>query len=399
MIDTSKIKGTRFMFGIALFLQGSGLLAAFISGVALQDSWLTIIFGSIISIPVIFMFKSIMLTFPDKNLIQVLRIVFGKVLGTIIASTYLFFFVTISALNLTDIGDFAKITVMRSTPKVVLLIICLFVAVYAIRKGLKVVMRYTTLFTFFKFALLTLSIVLVLNIVKLDNFLPILDLQPIKYIQSTHIITTIPIGEIVVFLMITPNVQIEKNKLLKWWFGGFLMGMITVFLIVCRDIAVLGSALNMFTLPGLISLRLVNIGPSLSRMEILFAIVLLILQFFKVSLLCYFTTVAIAQFFGMKKYKNLTILVCLLILLYALIIYPDPVSHAQNARRVTPIIGSFFEFLIPFLLIIVAKIRGFPKQPQKQALQTNFQSDEQKKQQGSNQNTTSQPAIAKGEQT
>src|SRR5690606_31339226 len=101
-----------------------------------------------------------------------------------------------------------------------------------------------------------------------------------------------------------------------------------------------------------------------SRMEILFAIVLLILQFFKVSLLCYFTTVAIAQFFGMKKYKNLTILVCLLILLYALIIYPDPVSHAQSARRVTPIIGSFFEFLIPFLLIIVAKIRGFPKQPQ-----------------------------------
>lgn len=361
MIDSSKINGSRFMFSLALFLQSSALLTSFLAGVAERDSWIMVILGFVATIPLIFLYRSIMVTFPDKNFIQVLRIVFGKVLGTIIGALFLWFFLTLSALNLSDLGSFAKITVMYLTPKTILLILCLAVSVYAIRRGLRVVMRYTATFTIIEFIIIFATILLSFNQMNFENFEPLLTLDIMKYVQSTHIITTIPIGEFVVFLMITPNVKFDKKKLFKYWFWGTVMGISTLFVVIVRDIAVLGNALHLFTLPGLITLRLVNVGPALSRMEILFAVALLILLFFKVTFLCYITTLATAQLFGQKNYKNLSIILCVTILLYSLTLYPDPISQTESAQKITPIIWTLFEILIPMLLFVVAKIRGFPK--------------------------------------
>jgi spore germination protein KB len=360
-IDKTQISGTRFMFTVAFFLQSSALLTAFIAGNIRHDSWLAVMFGAIVSIPLIFLYRSIMVEFPDKNFLQVLEEVFGKVAGKILGAGMVWFFLTLSALNVTDLGNFAKITVMRETPHIVLTTMCIIVAVWAVRYGVKVVARYSALFTFIEFAIVAVSIILTINQLDLKNFLPMFDFEPIKYIQGTHIVLTIPFGELVVLLMLAPNCRLSKKNTTKYWFGGFAMGAVTLLIVLMRDIAILGNTIQVFTLPGLVTLRLVNLGEALSRMEILFAVAVIVLLFFKVTILGYASVVAIAQLTNFKSYRRLALVVGMFIIVYAPTLYNGPTENATSAREFVPFLWSLFEIIIPLAAYVVGKIRKLGK--------------------------------------
>lgn len=360
-IDTSQISGSRFMFAVAFFLQSSALLTSFIAGISSQESWLALLFGMVLSIPVIFLYKALMVLFPDKNLLQMLEAVYGPVLGTVLGIGYAWFFTTLAALNLQDLADFTKIAVMAETPHLVLTLMCILVSVWAVRHGLKVVTQYGTLFTFIEFAIILITIVLMANQMDAQNFLPIFNLPLETYIHCTHLVMTIPMGELVVFLMCTPCVRFSPKKVSAYWFGGVAMGMFTLLAVQLRDIAILDGAISMFTLPGLVVLRLVNLGRTLGRLEILFAMALMMLLYFKITVLCYATTVAFAQLFKTTSFKRLALITGILIAAYAPTLYPSSVAHTASAWQTTPIIWTPFEILFPLLTFIVAKIRKLPK--------------------------------------
>ncbi|MEA5059164.1 Spore germination protein YndE [bioreactor metagenome] len=363
-IDNSQIPGPRFMFAIAFFLQSSALLTSFISGVTEQESWMTIVFAIVLSVPLLYLYRTLMVMFPDKNFLEIMDAVYGRILGKILGIGYAWFFITLSALNMHDLGDFAKITVMTETPHLVLAMLCILVAVYAVRHGLRVVTQYGTLFTYIEFGIVAITFILLLNQLDIHHLLPIFNLPAIKYVQSTHLILTIPFGELVVFLMLTPCVKMNPKQATKYWFWGVMMGMLTLLAVNVRDIAILGKTFDMFTLPGLVTLRLVSLGQALSRMEILFAVALIMLLFFKITVLCYVSTITVAQLFNTTAYRHLALIMGLLIIFYGPTLYPDPVAHTLSAWEVIPFIWTIFEFLIPFLTFILAKIRKLPQKRQ-----------------------------------
>jgi spore germination protein KB len=128
-----------------------------------------------------------------------------------------------------------------------------------------------------------------------------------------------------------------------------------------RDIAVLGNTLHLFTLPALVTLRLVNLGMALSRMEILFAVALIMLMFFKITFLYYAAVIAVAQLFNLGAYRHIVLAASALIIAYGLTLYPCPVEHAASAREIVPIIWTLFEILLPLLTFVIAKLRKLPK--------------------------------------
>jgi len=191
-IDKSQVNGVRFMFTIACFLQSSALLTSFLAGVTKQDSWIAVVFGTVLCLPLIFLFRTLMVRFPGKDWIQILEEVYGSVAGKVIALAYAWFFFTLTALNLRDLGNFSKITVMTETPHAVLTFVCILVAAWAARYGFKVVARYSALFTFAIFALVAVTIVLLYNQINLRNFLPIFHQPFPRYVQSTQPISSPP---------------------------------------------------------------------------------------------------------------------------------------------------------------------------------------------------------------
>lgn len=366
-IDSSRITGSRLMFAIAFFLQSSALLTSFIAGITRQDSWISLVFGILLSLPLIYLYKTLMDMFPHMHLLEVLDAVYGPVLGKILGIGYLWFFVTLAALNLRDLGNFAKIAVMSETPPLVLTLLCMVVVVWAVRHGLKVLTQYGTLFTFIEFGIVALTILLMANQMNINNFLPMFNLPAMKYIHSTHLVLTIPFGELVVFLMCTPCVEFENKGSAKCWFGGVAMGMLTILAVQLRDISILGEAIAMYSLPGLVVLRLVSLGQALSRLEILFAAALMMLLYFKIAVLTYASTIAAAHLFKTYAYKRLALIMGVLLVVYAPTLFRSTVEHTASAWATTAVIWTPFEILFPLLTFIVAKLRKLPQKAEKAA--------------------------------
>ena len=252
---------------------------------------------------------TLMAMFPEQNLIQILDEVYGPVLGKILGLAYLWFFLTLSSVNLTDLADFTKGTIMFRTPAPAMSAVCILVSAIAVRKGIKLVTKFSPLFVIVAIVTMTLSTFLVINQFKLENFLPIFTLPAKSYFQGTHIISTIPFGEMVVYLMIHPNVKFSRREIRKSLFWGFAVGGLTLWSTTLRDIGVLGNTVDLFTVPSLITFRLVQVGPSISRTEILFAIILIMLLFYKITLLYYVAVLTISQLFKIRSYNHLVLVV------------------------------------------------------------------------------------------
>lgn len=359
-IDKGRISSRRLMLTAICFIKASTLLTAFLTSVAMQDSWLVVLVATVLCLPLIWLYSALMLAFPDLNLIQMLEKVFGKVAGKALGAMYVWFFITLSSLNLLDLGDLTKLSIMEETPTVVLMAICALVAVYTVRGGIRAVTWYSALFIVISYGILILSVLLVTSLMRAENFLPMLHLPPIRYLQGEHIVMTIPMGELVVLLMLTPNVNLSRRTLAKQLCLGLLLGGLGFMLVVFRDTAVLGNLLHVFDMPSLVTLRMVRLGDAVSRVETLYVISFVLLLYFKITLLFYASVMAIAQLFGTKRFRNLALAAGAFMVAYGSTLYANPLEHAASGREITPILWTPFEILIPAILLIVAKLRKLP---------------------------------------
>ncbi len=360
-LDTDRISPLQFMFAVALFLQSSSMLSAFFVPFTQQESWLCVALGLLVAMPLFLIFYGLMKDYPDKNLIEINEIVFGRVGGILVSIINIWFFITLTTYNLRDIGQFVKQTIMVDTPVFVIMVVCIVVCAYGVYYGLRVVTRYSLVFTFLALTIFITASLLTLNLWDLNNFKPVFSQPAINYIHGTHLITNIPFGEIVVFLMIAPGVKRGKKSMYRYLLGGLLIGGLSVLLVVTRDIAVLGNTITLFTLPPFETLRMVSITQALNRMEILFAIVLIVLLFSKIMLLYYCSVKALAQIFKLQSYRPLILVLGALLLAYSFFVHTSSLEHAAFSQEQAPALWTLFEYLLPLATLIVGRIRKLPQ--------------------------------------
>lgn len=360
-IDKGGISTFQFMFSISCYILASSLLTAFTTSIVEQDSWIVVIFGVIVGLLFIWIYMTLMKNFPNKNLVEINDLVYGPVIGKIFSCIYVFFFLTLSSLTLKDLGDFIGAAIMPDTPTIVIFISFMLICAWAVKGGIQVVTRYSLFFTLAALLIAIATIFLTFNHMNFNNFLPIFNQPIIKYVQGTHIITVIPFGELVVFLMIAPNIERANKGIKKYFILGFLIGGMGMILVVLRDIAVLGNTITLFSLPSFETLRLTSISTTLSRMEVLFAVILIILYFFKMCFLYYVTVLAISQIFKLDSYKNLVVGVGVIMTIYSFNLYSSIIQHIEYGSNITPFQWFIYEFLLPSITLIVAKIRKVPE--------------------------------------
>lgn len=358
--DPNKIQDTQFLFTVACFIQASSLLTSFMVTINTNESWLIVVLAFVSCLPLIWLYRTMMVSWPGKNLVQLLEAAYGKAAGKILGLLYAWFFITINALSLLDLGNFVKLTVMVDTPYIVLVVICALVSAWAVRGGLGVVTRYGMMFSLGSLLVLLVSFLLLLNQLNWRNLLPVFN-QPLKnYIQGTHMVSTMPIGELVSFLMITPSLALSGRNISRYLFIGYAMGALTFLVVLVRDVGVLGNTMQMFTLPSLVVLRLVTVGEALSRIEVLFALVLVILLFAKIVFQHYVSVATVAQVFGTKDHKHLAFSMGALLVFYGMTLYPNSVIHLLSAQETIPFIWAVFQLVIPIVTFITLKLRGLP---------------------------------------
>lgn len=364
-IEKGRISGIQYMFSIACFIQASSMLTSFISDIGENDTWLMVLFGLLGCIPTLLIYLGLIRRFPDLNLVGINNAVFGPAAGKIVTVLYLWFFLTLTSLNLRDMAGFINLSFLPMTPPLVIYAVFIAVCALAVYSGLETVTRYSAAFVFTGFGILVFSILLTLNVMDLDNFLPVLEQPFLTYIRGGHITMTIPFGETVVFLMLVPNTECNK-KYGRYLFGGVLIGGLSMLLASLRDIAVLGSSMTLFIQPSFVVLEMASFTEAVSRLEILFGIVLTILYFFKVAFLFYVTVLTFAELFGLTSYRRLVLLTAVLLPLYSLFIFPSAMEHAESGKTYVPFLWLLLETLLPLITLILACVRKI-KEPEKEA--------------------------------
>lgn len=359
--NAGKISASQYMLSVACFLQASTLLTSFFIPITKQDSWFAVCLGFIFCLPLIWIYTRLIRRFPGLTLFQIHDKVYGPVIGTLVSVLYLGFFVTLATLNLRDVGNFLRITVLTETPNPVLLTSFIIVCAYAVRHGLKVVTRYSSLFVLVALVILITSTIFTIDLMKLENFQPMFDQPFSSYVHGTNILLTIPFGEIVVFLMITPDVNKPKRGLGKYLLGGLALGAATMLVVIFRDTAVLGNTMGLFALPSFETLRMVSVSQAISRIEILFAIALVVLLFLKVSFLYYVSAIGTSHLLRFKSFRPLVLTVGAFITTYALFIYTSSLEHATTARETAGILWLPYDVILPLLTLTVAYIRNLPR--------------------------------------
>lgn len=356
-VENAKISATQFMFSIVIFIRSSSLLSAFFFSITKQDSWLIVLFGTVVCIPLLWVYVALAKQYPDKSLIQINDEVFGRIGGKIVSVFYIWFFFTLTTLNLRDLGGFVNKSIMILTPNTVIISIFIILCAWSVYYGLEVVTRYSIVFTIISTAILIVSILATFNIMNFENFLPIFH-QPVNsYIHGTHIISTIPFGELVVFLMIAPNVEGKEKGLAKYFYGGFFIAALLILLVILRDTAVLGNMLEFLSLPSFEALRLATLFETISHIEILFAVLLILFLFFKISILFYTSILAVSHFFKIKSYRPLILPASALIVVYSITIFENVIMHTTIARETTPFFWAFIEMILPFITLMVSYIK------------------------------------------
>jgi len=363
-IDHSSITMKQLFFSVTCFIQSSALLTTFFTSVSHQDSWAAVIFGVLFTIPVFFVLSQLMKMYPDKTLLGICCEVCGKTVGKMLSVLYLIFFLLLASLNLGDFGYFVQNAMMPNTPTLLVVTGFVFVCAQAVKGGAQVICRYALLFTLIALMILAVGTLLSLPLWHVENFLPVFNLPIMKYVQSSHLVTTLPLAETTLFLMLTPSVSGDKTKLTRYLIFALLLGAINLLVVVIRNSAVLGNTMHLLAMPPFEVFRLINASSALSRMEILFAVGFIMLFFFKNCLFFYAAATAFAETFGLKSYKSIVYLMGGLIVAMSFNGYQSNIDHADSARRFTAFQFMIPEIIIPVMLMIGGKIKQNKKQKQ-----------------------------------
>ncbi len=358
--EKGKITGQQLLFLIAGFVQGSVLLIDFTVGITEHQTWMVILVGLAVSTPFFLSYVMLAKRFAGMNLVQINDMVYGRFLGKVVSLYYIFFFLLTLSFNIRDVGELYITFLMPDTPFVLLLVVFTATCAYAVSKGIEVLARVSHLFVFIGIFVIISTFPLLLDQMDFSNFLPFFELPFGKIFQGVHIVSSVPFGETVVFLAIMGSLN-NTEHVIKRTYSGLLIGAATLLIVAVRNIAVLGKTQTIWTSMSFQSIRLIDIGTILTRLDFLVGIAQTVLIFLKCSLFFYALAVSLSQLFGLKSYLPLILPLAGIEVVIAATVFQSPVDHAMITQNAGIIYSIPLMFVIPLLSLLIAKIRGLPK--------------------------------------
>ena len=359
-LENGEISDAQLMLLVLSFLQSMILTINFAYTITKHDTWLAVLASFAIAILFTLLYLAIALKFPGKNLVQINDYVFGPYFGKVISASYLWFFFQYMIHYMYFFNSFWITYIMPETPRLAFLIMFVFVCAMAVRKGIEIIARLSFLFVIIVTVSILAVTVLLIADMKPSNLLPILEVSPLKFIQSVHIILVIPFCDIVAFLFILPYTanqrQIRKPVLI-----GLSVSAVQLLIVVLRDAVVLGPRMLIASSASFAVTRQIDIGNVLTRLDILVAITILITVFMKVTVFYYVTVLGIAQTLKLRSYIPLVVPIGAISIVIAANLYPSDMEQIYAGQYVWPFNASINEFLIPIVTLIVITIRKFVK--------------------------------------
>lgn len=354
-----KISSAQLLFSVASFIVASRMITKVLYSYLKQDSWIGILLGYLISLPVLMIYGALAKRFPSKNIIEISEAVFGKILGKIISACYTFYFMSLAVLYTRSVGTFVKTIILPNTPMALILILFVFICSWAVKKGIIGLTGCSTVLAAISAVLIIFNFLLLFKELEFKNFLPAFAMQPKNYLIGAHVVAAQSLCEIFVFFMLVPHMQ-KPEEFGRTARAGVTVATVILLIVTARDIAVLGSYTVVSTMPSFSVLRLIDVGDIFTRLESLYTAIHISLLFFNVSILYYATVSGFSRLLNVKSHQCFIHIFGALMITGALSVFESSYEHTQWNSSAAAIYATLFLFFLPAATLIAAAIRRLP---------------------------------------
>ncbi|MBY9081158.1 endospore germination permease [Paenibacillus sp. HN-1] len=325
---------------------------------AKQDSWLAIGVGAAVGLVLLLLLLWLQKRMPEMELTGMLRYGFGRIAGSVAGVLYFCYFAYESMRNVRDIGEMTALTLLRTTPIFITMLIFLLIAGYATWKGAEIIFRLPEILLpglMLSYSLL-IALFFILKRADIRWLLPVAEngLLPIVQAALPDLIS-FPFGQMIVFLMVWPlwngNGVPVRNTL--WAYAA-----VSLFLVLMNVLnsAVLGPSLAANSiLPLLEASRALVELKFIERLDILVTIMIFVGLMIKILLYFYCAVEILANLTRLSA-KWLIVLVIALIYSSAFL-ERNYTQHIAVGLGPSLKVDLLFQIVIPLVMAVSVALR------------------------------------------
>lgn len=337
-------------------------LPAEVAKYAGRDAWMSALAAPVIGYLIYLIIVKLCLLFPDLSLAGFNRLLLGRYLGAAVTILYVLTFLALSTSAVMQFSIIMGSAFKPESPPYVWHLVILVPALYVTYKGIAVPARMNELLL--PMGLLLLLSVVLLNIPEIDlqEFLPVFYDGYLPPVMGAIIMGS-TLGYSMLLLALVPIIS-KKEKLIQQ--GPLAFTMVALALLAgTAAIGIFGPILTSMTLfPALQMIRNIDIG-FLTRLDALIVTVWYT-GFF--VFLCAHTFAAASltrDLFNLRGYRFLMVIYYILVLIGANVYITNVPLTRWLLNVPLAILLYAMALVIPLLLYLVAKLRGYPRQQTK----------------------------------
>jgi spore germination protein KB len=359
-LEKGRISNFQLSVLIIGFVLGSSVIISPGGEGAGHDAWIACALGLMEGLLIAWIFTALTKLFKDKTLIEINSLVYGKILGNGISLLFIGYLFHLSALVLTNYGQFFKLQIYPATPKTLSLLLLMLVCASTVNRGIEVLARCSLILVPIIILVVFTDTLLLIPHIDLNNLMPVLDAPIGKLLLASHGAASFPFAETVAFLMVLAFVDKPEKGPAAVSRGLLIAGFILI-MAVARNVAVLGQMAEITNYPTYLVAQVIDIGDILTRLHVLVAISLITMGFIKISVLFYGTVLGLAQVFNLRSYRPIILPVGILMVILALTNVGNTQEMFDFVNKGYPIYAIPFQIGIPLITLVVAKLRRLPQ--------------------------------------
>ncbi len=342
------------LFTIVLFNFGSSVVMGITTKIC-QDAWIAIILALVPTVPLFFLFGRIMRLFPEKDLFEIMQLLFGKIIGNLLVVLFVWYALHLAALVLRNFSAFTQISSLPETPQLPIMILMALITVYLARSGMRALGKWSTAVIFFVLFVVVFTFAAVAPQLKLDALLPFMEHKPAAVAETAFQVFSFPYAESVMFLGLAAAVQKGDNPYKIFFYA--LSIIVGVFILVfLRNQALLGATMTELTyFPSYVAVRLLEVGDSLARIEGSISSNFVLAGIVKITVCLLAASRGIAHLFQLEEYRPIVLPVGMLALALCAIVYRSTMEMFAFLRYY-PIYAFPFQVAIPVTVWIAGEI-------------------------------------------
>lgn len=355
-MNKEKISDKQGIALVALFIMGSSLVIG-TGSIAGKDTWLAIILAILFSFPMLMVYARVLFVFPEKDLFDILEIVFGEFFGKIISILYIWYAFHLGVMVLRNFGEFINTVALEETPMIIPIIVLAFLCIWGIKNGMEVLGRVGEVALIILIPLIFLTIGLLMPEVELNNIRPILSNGMNPVLKGAFSVFSFPFAETILFSFVFSGLK-KKNSPYKVYTLGLLIGGMIIFATAINELLVLG--VNEYTttyFPAHSSVSRIDVGTFLQRLEIIVAISFLGSGFVKICICLLGACNGIAKVFNFHDYRFIVVPIGLLMINLSYFIYDSTMEMGEWAFTTYDYYAFFYQVILPVFIIIFAEFK------------------------------------------